>query len=164
MLSSYPAQSSRCPLDVAVQEMPHPPNSPSIKSISGQFKGKDAVGDQSKSLTEVQRWYSQSFPCPLLWPAKGCLWLQYISAWVSFFMHVSSGGNVWSRFRKQELAKWTCTCLPTAQVLLLSCCDSLQHLHAQIIVSATPGMKKYFLVLKTKVRGSKKNKTKTVWM
>lgn len=45
MLSSYPPQSSRCPLDVTIQEIPCPPKSSPIKSISLQFKGKDVVGN-----------------------------------------------------------------------------------------------------------------------
>ncbi|KAK4816043.1 hypothetical protein QYF61_011051 [Mycteria americana] len=42
------------PLDMAIQPIPYPPNSPSIKSVSLQFRDKDVVGDHVKGLTEVQ--------------------------------------------------------------------------------------------------------------
>ncbi|KAK4825966.1 hypothetical protein QYF61_003535 [Mycteria americana] len=42
------------PLDTIIQTIPHPPNSPPIKSISLLFTEKDVVGDQVKGLTEVQ--------------------------------------------------------------------------------------------------------------
>ncbi|KAK4807049.1 hypothetical protein QYF61_018390 [Mycteria americana] len=42
------------PLDATIQLIPHPLNSPSIKSISLQFREKDVVGDHVKGLTEVQ--------------------------------------------------------------------------------------------------------------
>ena len=42
------------PLDETIQLIPHPPNSPSIKSIPLQFREKDVVGDHVKGLTEVQ--------------------------------------------------------------------------------------------------------------
>ncbi|KAK4826321.1 hypothetical protein QYF61_007406 [Mycteria americana] len=42
------------PLDVTIQPIPHPPKSPSIKSISHQFREKDVVGHHVKGLTEVQ--------------------------------------------------------------------------------------------------------------
>ncbi|KAK4832883.1 hypothetical protein QYF61_026433 [Mycteria americana] len=35
------------PLDATIQTIPHPPNSPPIKSISLQFREKDVVGDHS---------------------------------------------------------------------------------------------------------------------
>jgi len=41
------------PLDATFQPIPHPPNSPPIKSISLQFREKDVVGDRVKGLTEV---------------------------------------------------------------------------------------------------------------
>ena len=43
------------PLDMTIQSIPHPPNSPPIKSVSLQFREKDVMGDHVKELTEVQR-------------------------------------------------------------------------------------------------------------
>ncbi|KAK4808555.1 hypothetical protein QYF61_009858 [Mycteria americana] len=42
------------PLRVTIQPIPYPLNSPPIKSISLQFRGKDVVGDRVKGLTGVQ--------------------------------------------------------------------------------------------------------------
>ncbi|KAK4827398.1 LOW QUALITY PROTEIN: hypothetical protein QYF61_017803 [Mycteria americana] len=42
------------PLDVTIQPIPHPLNSPPIKSLSLQFRKKDVVGDRVKGLIEVQ--------------------------------------------------------------------------------------------------------------
>ena len=42
------------PLDVTIQPIPYPPNSPHIKSISPQFKEKVIVEDCVKRLIEVQ--------------------------------------------------------------------------------------------------------------
>ncbi|KAK4815067.1 hypothetical protein QYF61_015351 [Mycteria americana] len=41
-------------LDVAIQPILYPSNSPSIKPISLQFNSKNVVGDHIKDLTEVQ--------------------------------------------------------------------------------------------------------------
>ena len=42
------------PLDAAIQPIPHPPNSPSIKSTSLQFREQDVAGNRVKGLPEVQ--------------------------------------------------------------------------------------------------------------
>ena len=42
------------PLDVTIQPIPHPPNSPSIKPVPFQFREKEVVGDCVKGFTEVQ--------------------------------------------------------------------------------------------------------------
>ena len=80
------------PLDVTIQTIPHPPNSPSIRSISLQFRKKDVVADHVKGLREVQiddihssslaHWCSHSIvekplgrsgrTCPW-WSHAGCL-------------------------------------------------------------------------------------------
>ncbi|KAK4818851.1 LOW QUALITY PROTEIN: hypothetical protein QYF61_020070 [Mycteria americana] len=44
----------RYPLDVTIQPIPYPLNSPPIKSVSLQFREKDVVGDCVKGFTEVQ--------------------------------------------------------------------------------------------------------------
>ncbi|KAK4820330.1 hypothetical protein QYF61_023563 [Mycteria americana] len=43
-----------CCLDVTIQPIPHPLNSPPIKSLSLQFREKDVVGDRVEGLMEVQ--------------------------------------------------------------------------------------------------------------
>lgn len=42
-----------CFQEWGVQQIPHPSNSPSIKSRSLQFRGKNVVGNSVKGLTEV---------------------------------------------------------------------------------------------------------------
>ncbi|KAK4827897.1 hypothetical protein QYF61_022320 [Mycteria americana] len=41
-------------LDATIQPIPHPPNSPPIKSVSLQLREEDVVGDRIEGLTEVQ--------------------------------------------------------------------------------------------------------------
>ncbi|KAK4806146.1 hypothetical protein QYF61_001069 [Mycteria americana] len=45
-----------------IQPIPYPSNSPSIKPISLQLRGKNVVGDRAKGLTEVQAWCRDHFP------------------------------------------------------------------------------------------------------
>ncbi|KAK4818403.1 hypothetical protein QYF61_012324 [Mycteria americana] len=54
ILNSIGPTIDRYPLDATIQTIPHPPNSPPIKSVSLQFREKDVVGAHVKGLTEVQ--------------------------------------------------------------------------------------------------------------